>query len=154
MKRFPAGMAVSGAAILMLAAPAGALTGEQTFVVFGAGDDATVVATGPISGVGQDFESQTEEESTFVFPNGSVVADHPSTSEEFDFNPVTCLGTAQFAGTYSLRDGTGAYTGASGTGTYSGRAVFLAERTATGCSETETVFDFFFVRATGTTTLP
>ena len=154
MRRALVGVAIGAAGLLGFSSVAWAETGPQSFFIFGQDDaPATVVATGPISGVGQDFESQTAEEGTFEFPNGSVTADHPATSDESNFNPVTCVGTDNFAGTYTLRDGTGDYLGASGSGTYSGRAIFIGQRTADGCSDTGGT-SFFFVRASGTTTLP
>ena len=154
MKRALVGMAVGAAGLIGFSSAAWAATGTQSFFIFGQDDaPATVVATGPISGVGQDFESQEAEEGTFVFDNGSVTADHPQTSDQANFNPVTCIGTDNFAGTYTLRDGTGDYLNASGSGTYTGRAIFIGQRTADGCSDTAGT-SFFIVRATGTTTLP
>ena len=64
------------------------------------------------------------------------------------FDPRTCFGTATFNGTYAIESGTGAYAGATGAGTYQGQAFFLTERTAQGCSDEETAFSFFYVRAT------
>ncbi|MGH9224590.1 MAG: hypothetical protein ACRD2W_12625 [Acidimicrobiales bacterium] len=151
------GLAVLGLALVGLAAPAGAQTGNQSFLIHGEGDDpATVVATGPTSGVGLDFESEATETAVFEFDGGGFAVDHPSDSDDFDFDPRTCIGTDRFTGTYSLSGGSGAYAGVSGTGTYRGRAIFVAKRLPDGsCSEEEApVLNFFIVRAHGTTTLP
>ncbi len=153
MRRLLIGAAVSAATVLGFSSAAWAATGPQSFVIVGQNDTATVAASGPISGVGQDIENPDGQSGTFVFPNGSITADHPSTSDESSFNPVTCIGTDNFAGTYSLGSGTGAYAGTTGNGTYTGRSIFIGQRTAQGCSDTDG-FSFFFVRATGTTTTP
>ena len=153
MRRLLVGAAVSAATVLGFSSAAWAATGPQSFFIFGQDDTATVVASGPISGIGQDVEDPNGQTGTFQFPNGSVTADHPATSDDSSFNPVTCIGTDNFAGTYSLRSGTGAYSGTTGSGTYSGRAIFIGQRTAQGCSD-EAGTSFFFVRASGTTTTP
>jgi hypothetical protein len=152
MRRLVVGAAVSAATVVGFSSAAWAATGPQSFVIVGQNDTATVAASGPISGVGQDI-TVNDNTDVFDFPNGDVTIDHPETSETDNFNDVTCVGTARFAGTYSLRNGTGAYTGATGTGTYTGRAIFVGQRTAQGCSDTDGS-SFFFVRATGTTTTP
>ena len=154
MKRTLVGVAVGAAGVLGLSSAAWAVTGPQSFVIVGTDDNpATVVANGPISGVGQDIENPDGETATFDFPNGDVGVDHPATSDASNFNPVTCIGTDNFAGMYSLRNGTGDYLGVSGSGTYSGRAIFVGRRTANGCTD-EGSTSFFIVRATGTTTRP
>ena len=157
MRRILAVVAIIGAALAGSAGPAAAATGNQTFIIFGQDDpSALLVAFGPVSGTGTDFESEVSEESVFVFPNGSFHVDHPSDSDVFHFNPVTCVGTDRFTGTYTLSGGTGAYAGISGSGTYRGHAIVVGKRLANGtCSEEDpAVFSSFFVRATGTTTLP
>jgi hypothetical protein len=154
MKRTLVAIAVGAASVVGLSAPAWADTGGQSFVLFGQDDEpATVVASGPISGVGEDFESATAEVGTFVFPEGSITAVHPTTSDESTFNEVACFGTDRFEGTYTLVGGTGDLAGASGSGTYRGRAFFIGRRTAEGCSD-EGATSFFLVRASGTTTVP
>lgn len=135
------------------AAPAvAATTGAQRFTLFGQDDSATVIGAGPVFGVGEAITLDDDNDS-FVFPDGTFHVFHPETSSNDNFNEVTCLGTSTFAGTYTLSQGTGAYAGISGSGTYSGRAIFLADRTDTGCSEEGGHF-WVFVNATGTTTLP
>lgn len=154
MRRFLAGMALSLGALLGFSSPALAVTGSQTFVAFGNFTDpvATVIGSGPISGSGSATQIGPESERD-VYPSGTVVLNHPVTSESESFDPVTCVGRRTFAGTYSLEQGTGAYAGVSGSGTFEGQAYFLTERTAEGCSE-DLAFSFYFLRATGTTTLP
>jgi hypothetical protein len=154
MRRFIAGIALGLGSLLGLSSPAWAVTGPQTFTLFGGFDeDATIVATGPVSGVGRSVATGEETE-TDVYPQGSINLRHPETGGSNSFDPRACFGTSTFNGTYSVESGTGSYIGASGSGTYQGQAVFVAERTAQGCSEDEFVFSFFLVRATGTTTLP
>jgi len=145
-------VALGVGALLGLSSPAWSVTGPQSFILYGSFDDeATIVASGPISGVGRSI-STGEETETDIFPNGSINLRHPETGGSDSFDPRTCFGTATFNGTYSIDSGTGAYAGA--TGTYQGQAFFLAERTAQGCSQDETAFSFFFVQASGTTGLP
>lgn len=154
MRRLIAGMALGVGALLGISSPALADTGPQSFTLFGGfDDDATILASGPISGVGTSVPTGEETE-TDIYPDGSIDIRHPETGGSDSFDPLTCFGRAEFNGTYSIEGGTGAYAGASGTGTYEGQAFFLAERTEEGCSEDELAMSFFLVQATGTTTLP
>lgn len=152
MRRLFGGIVVGIGAFFALASPALAVTGSQSLTLFGQGDETTIVGSGPISGVGHSITTGEATE-TDVFPSGSVNISHPQTGGSDSFNPLTCFGTATFTGTYQITSGTGAYTGASGSGTYQGRSFFLGQRTADGCSE-DGGFNFFYVNASGTTTLP
>ena len=154
MRRIIAGVALGLGSLLGLASPALAVTGPQSFTLFGPfDDDGTIIANGPIAGFGRSI-STGEETERDVFPQGSVNLRHPQTGGSDSFDPATCFGRSTFNGTYAIESGTGAYAGASGSGTYQGQAFFLAERTAQGCAENDLVFSFYFVRAGGTTTLP
>ncbi len=147
------------AVTMMVAALAGttarpalaATTGAQRFNLFGDNNGQTVIASGTVFAVGESIPID-EDHDRFVFPNGSFLVTHPETSNDERFNEVACLGTATFAGTYTLSQGTGAYAGISGSGTYSGKAIFVADRTPTGCSEEGSAW--FFVSAPGSVTLP
>ena len=154
MRRMLVSAALGGAALLALAGPASAVTGDQTFVVFGTDPLApTVVASGPIAGIGTDIESETEPSGSFVFPEGSVQVDHPPTSGERGFIESACVGVERFVGTYSLEGGTGDYADASGGGTYSGTDVVVLSRTPDGCGD-EPELSLLAVTFNGTTTLP
>ncbi len=152
MRKMALGLSLALGALLGLSAPAGAVTGSQRFFIFGQDEGGTVVATGPISGVGTDIE-RPDETGTFVFPQGTVNIDHPQTGGLEDFNEVTCIGRFTFSGTYDITSGSGAYAQANGEGTYTGRGIFIGRRTAQGCAE-EGGTVYFFVDAEGTTTLP
>ena len=153
MKKTLAAMAMVVAALSMAVAPAAAATtSSQRFTIFGSDNGQTVIATGAFVAVGS-ANTVDDDNDTFVFPNGTFNVFHPQTGGTENFNETACLGTATFNGTYTLSGGTGAYAGISGSGTYSGKAIFVAERTGTGCSE-EGGSSWFFVTATGTTTLP
>jgi hypothetical protein len=135
-----------------VAGPAAAATGSQTFTIIAQDNGGTVIASGPISGVGQDIET-SDTTDQFVFPQGTLNIDHPTTSEDDTFNPVSCIGRATFAGTYTFT-GTGGLAGATGSGTYTGRAIFIADRNPDGTCSEDTGTSFAFVHATGTTTTP
>ena len=152
MRKIAVGVSLALGALLGLSAPAWAVTGSQRFIIFGQDEGGTVVATGAISGVGEDIET-SEDTDTFRFPQGDVNIDHPQTGGSEDFNEVACIGRFTFSGTYDITSGTGAYAQATGEGTYTGRGIFIGRRTAEGCSE-EGGTSFFFVTAEGTTTLP
>jgi hypothetical protein len=141
------------AALFTTAGAAAAETGGQHFTIFASdGDNGTVIATGPVSGVGEAITIDDDND-LFVFPNGTFKAFHPQTGGSDTFNEAACFGRSTFSGTYTLSDGTGDYAGISGSGTYRGRAFFVADRTDTGCDENGGS-SFFFVNASGTTTLP
>jgi hypothetical protein len=149
----------SGMALLIgMAAPAAAATtGAQRFtIVFvGEGDQGTVVASGPVAGVGSEVQISGDDVTgtdVATFRNGTVNILHTDTDFDGTFNDRTCIGRFSGSGDYTFVSGTGAYAGVSGSGTYTYRGTFFGHPTATGCSEDGLVVNT--VRATGTTTLP
>ena len=155
MRKTLAAMAMVVAVFAGMAAPSGAAsTGSLRLIINGRDDVQSVFAVGVVTGR-PDVISVDEDTDVYVFPEGSFTVFHPETSDDGNFNDVACVGTATFAGTFTLKDGTGAYTGISGGGTYTGKAVFWTTRTANGCSENDADgSSVFFVTATGTATLP
>jgi hypothetical protein len=153
MKRTLAAVGAVLGVVLGLAGPAGAITGDQEFVILFDDEESTVIANGPISGVGEDIEDAENQASTFVFPEGDVFLTHPETDSSEDFNEIACVGTFESTGTYDITGGTDEYLGADGSGTYQVHGVFILDRTDEGCSEEGGHF-FAVVHASGTTTLP
>lgn len=152
MRKLLVAMMLAATGMVGAAAPASAATTNQHFFIVQRDDrPGTVVATGPISGTGRDVEAPNGNSATFVFPNGTVHVNHPETSDHSTFNPVACVGTDTFRGTYTLNNGTGAYAGVHGSGTYRGTATFIGRPTAHGCSEQGTTI--VVVTATGHTSL-
>lgn len=155
MRKLMAGLGVALGAWLVVAGPAMAATsGDQTFTIVGEDNTGTVVASGPITGVGTDVET-SDTTDTFVFDAGSITISHidnPGGTQSF--NPTTCIGRGTFTGNYTITSGTGAYANATGSGTYSGRFFFVGDRDETGQCAEEGGFSFFTVRVSGTTTLP
>lgn len=137
----------------MLAGPASAATGDQHVVILGQDDGGTVVATGPISGVGQDVVTG-EETDQFASGQGSVTVNHHDTSGNQDFSDVTCVARFSVAGNCSIGGGTGAYAGATGTGTYTVRGLFVGPAVPPRAAATRAGRAFYILDATGTTTLP
>lgn len=153
MKRVIACLAAGTAAFLGFSSAAWAATGSETLTFFGRGDEpVTIVASGPITGVGQSIETGPDTE-TDVFAQGTVNVVHPVASETDTFDPVACLVRATFSGTYTVTGGTGAFAGATGQGTFTGEFVGVLRRTADGCSE-EPVDSFSVVHASGPLTIP
>ena len=120
MRRLCGGIALGIGAFFALASPASAVTGTQSLFVVGQGDEKTLFASGPISGVAEDIETGPNQEHD-IFPNGTVDTSTPQTGGSQSFDPITCVGRATFTGTYQITSGSGAYAGASGGGTYQGR---------------------------------
>lgn len=126
-------------------------SGRQDFVITYAGSLAaaltnspgrTVIATGVITGVGEEeFLSQQEGpsgtfvgSSNFVFPEGSVTVSVEGVAEPHFFGPGGCFIRNTIRGTYEITGGTGAFSGASGSGEFSGVNIVLASPSDTGCS--------------------
>lgn len=152
MKRMLGALAAGAALVLAYTAPAYAsTTGAQSFTLVGTDTNTTVIANGPIFGVGQDIET-SDTTDMFVFANGTINVSHPETSDNSTFNDVACLGTDRFAGTFTLTSGTGAFAGVSGSGTYTGHVLFVADRSGTECLDSGT--SFVVVNASGTATTP
>ncbi len=154
LKGLLAGATMTGTVLVGHVTPAEAITGAQSLTVVGINDRQTVVATGPVAGVGSVTPIDAESD-LLSFANGTLRLDHPQTGGDFHLNPLTCVATATFSGTYTLGQGTGAYAGVSGAGTYSGRGVFRFGHSADGsCSEENELVRFFTARNTGSTSLP
>ena len=164
MKKTLAAVAVAVAALIGLAGPAVADTGRQEIILFsGPGqEEATVIAIGPIFGVGTDVvlnEEFDDEAGTFVsedelvFPQGSAFTTFSGTAS-FDLNPLTCVGQGGGNADFDITGGTGAYQGAAGNGSGTFRFLFVGQRTAEGCVESEDDPGFFFAHLSGTATVP
>jgi hypothetical protein len=70
-----------------------------------------------------------------VFAHGAFSIHHPNGSVTVRLNPVTCLVTVSFSGTYQINNGYGRFKGIQGFGLYHGNSVGVAPRNATGtCS--------------------
>src|SRR5919202_1790647 len=112
-------------------------SGRQDFVITYSGSLAaaltnspgrTVVATGVITGVGEEeFLSQGEGpsgtfvgSSNLVFPQGSVSVSVQGVAEPHFFGPGGCFLRNTIHGTYKITGGTGAFSAATGRGEFSG----------------------------------
>lgn len=154
MKKTFAAVAAVVTALCMTAGPASAATSAQHFTILAQGDsEQTLIATGAFFAVGH-ADTVDDNNDVFVFPDGTFMVNHPQTGGSDSFNDTTCIGTSTFTGTYSFSGGTGAYDGITGSGTYSGKVLFQAERTDTGCSQTDGHTLLLVVNANGTVELP
>ncbi len=160
MKRLLAVLLGAAFVFMGLASPAAAQTqSNQRFIVFGGGSGAdvpfTVIAIGPITGVGTFEETEDPDIIRFRFPQGTVTLDSPTGDETEEFDERTCVGSFTFMGPFTVVGGTGAFQGVTGSGSVQGQGRFVGERTATGCSEDEDAgFFFLLATATGSVTLP
>jgi hypothetical protein len=154
MKKTFAAVATVVAALCMMVGPAAADADAQHVTIFAQGDsEQTVISTGAFFAVGQAVPIDDDND-LFTFPDGTFHVNHPQTGGSDNLNTTTCIGTSTFTGAYTLSAGTGAYAGISGGGTYSGKVLFLADRTDTGCSETDGHLLLLIVNANGTVSLP
>ena len=149
------------AGVMLSAVPVSAQSGNQRFTVIisGQGEGAPgisqVVASGPIRGVGTlEFSKSDEDVVIFVFPDGSITLDAPTTEETEDFNERTCSGSFTFSGTFDIIEGTGAYEGATGEGTFAGKGRFIGQRNPDGSCSEEDGFFFVVVKVKGTVSVP
>ncbi len=129
--------------------------GPQRFIVifsgFGSQESSTVIAVGPITGVGTFEETEDEDVVRFVFDRGSITLDAPTGDETEEFDEFTCTGSFTFSGPWTIIGGTGAYENATGSGRYAGQGRFIGVREPAGCSEDEDAgFFFLYVEVTGT----
>ena len=167
LKRLGALVGFFGLGLVLLASPARAATGSQSFrIIFTgnprAGSRGTVIAAGVANGVGfdetiaQDPHPDGSETDTdrITLPGGTITILDTDPPDTATFNPLTCTATLAVAGApYTVVGGTGAYAGASGSGTFSARGLVVFGRTATGCTDDIVVF-FADVRLTGTLSVP
>ncbi len=152
MKKTWLALVLGSLLVLGGAGPASAQSsGEQRFIVilssFNGRETSRVIAVGPITGIGTFEETEDEDVVRFVFPQGTLTLDAPTTDESEDFNEETCSGTFRFSGPWEIADATGAFEGATGSGTFRGQGRFVGQRTDTGCSEDEDA-GFFFLSVT------
>lgn len=135
-------------------------SGNQRFVLHGAGStfetQNTVVASGPISGVGyerivDDRSDQNHQDFTdeLVFPQGTVTMEVRG-SATTDFNAASCTGTIKGTIHWTITGGSGAYAGTSGNGSGSYVDRFVVKKGPEGCQEDEAVVTVFTARLLGT----
>jgi len=124
-------------------------SGPERIFIYGVGStfdlNYKVVASGPVSGVGEmTIVEETSDDShqdftaELVFPNGSITirVTGPST---INVNPAACAGSLRGTLQWTITGGTGAYEGASGSGTGAFAEWFVVERGPEGCSEGDAV---------------
>lgn len=142
-------VAVVSLALGVLAGPAQAATGRQTFRIVFSGDPragalGTVVLSGLVNGRGTDETiaqhpnpdgSETDID-LFTLSGGTITIQDTDPGGTFNFDPRSCIATVGTnAGVFTVLGGTGAYAGASGSGTFSAKGVVVFDRVPGGCSE-------------------
>jgi len=157
-----AGVGAALAFAMVAAGPASAATAPaqpQSFVLYSAGpgfDNVnTVIAIGPISGVGveQIIDDRSTEDSQdftarWVFPAGAVTVEVRG-SQITTFDPTSCAGAIAGTLQWTVTGGTDAYAGAAGTGTGQFSDRFVVQRTASGCDTDQAVINVFVARMSG-----
>ncbi len=163
MKRAVAMAVASVVAVLVLPGTASAEGGSQRFTLIFRDGESTVVAAGPIAGVGTVVEEEGGTELsfpvTFVFPDGSVSLIVSTVEESFDFDPVSCIVRFELVESYIITGGTGRYDGATGSGTFTGRAILVFPRDEHGnClgpeSDAAPLFSLSVLSGNGSVTIP
>jgi hypothetical protein len=146
MRKIVCAVLAGALALVMLAGPAAArsATNQRFKIVFvNTEEEATMVAVGPISGVGKIFfvSSEDRPDGSFVetyraeLPSGGFIFTVFGAPESFDLNPRTCVLRLVNSGTFTISEGTGAYSGVSGQGTFTFRLTQISQRTSEGCEE-------------------
>jgi hypothetical protein len=152
------------AVLLGFQSPAGAEDENQRFVIVRSGTSqdqkVKLVAAGPITGVGEVVEVPEQPDDPenvfrdeFVFPQGTLSLVFTRTTETFEFDPHTCVGSVESTSTFEVIGGTGAFADATGSGTSTRRGRFVTRRTPAGCSEDEGRL-VVVARLTGTVAVP
>jgi len=95
----------------------------------------TIVASGPITGVGRSVTVGETEVWTFPGLGTLTLVSHEIISHTEHFNPASCTGTFSGYETFKLTDGTGRLSDRTVIGTFRDHGVFLADRVQEGCSE-------------------
>ena len=162
MKRAALSLLIAVVVLLGHPAPAFAQQGTQRFIgtsTVPGGNTGTIVATGPITGVGTfvlpEGQGPGPLPGQFNFSEGTLFVTIVPNPPAIDFNPQTCLVLIRTSGTFEVTGGTGRFAGASGAGTFAGRAVVLLARGPQGECQPEAEPRFFFAVAdnTGNVTL-
>lgn len=163
MKRIVAMVLALGVAVFGLGAPASAETSNQRFRLVFRGDESTVVAAGPIRGIGSVVDQEGGSESSFsvafVLPDGTVFLTVTTVEESFDFDPVACVVRVRLVEDFEITGGTGRYRGATGSGRFTGHGMVILQRDADGSclspeSGAEPVVSVSVLKGTGDVTLP
>jgi hypothetical protein len=147
-----ASVAVAGATgILFAATGAGADTNTEAFRIVETNGSATVTAHGVFDASGVDIvRSQTDR---LVFPDGSLIINHPDADGTFTFklNPATCTARIKLSGAYTISNGKRAYKGATGSGTYQGKGTTVLARKSDGSCDfnAEPISDNTVIHASG-----
>lgn len=122
--------------VLGSAGTASAATGSQRFQLVFRGEHSTVVAAGPITGVGTVVDREGGDDGSFlvsfVLADGTVDVTVTPVEETFDFNSRACVGHLRIVEAFEVTGGTGPYQEATGTGTFAGRGTFIFPRDARG----------------------
>ena len=128
-----ASAAIAGATgIILSATGAGADTNTEAFKIVESNGSATVTAHGVFNATGVDIQrSQTDR---LVFPDGSLLINHPDSDGTFSFkvNPATCTARIKLSGAYTISNGKRAYHGITGSGTYQGKGTTVFARKSDG----------------------
>lgn len=163
MKRATLSLLVAVAVLVGLPSPAWAQQANQRFIATSTipgGNVGTVVATGPITGVGTfvlpEGQGPGPLPAQFMFADGTVFVTIVPTPPVIDFNPQTCLVLIRTSGTFQITGGTGRFSGTTGSGTFAGRAFVLLARGSEGECDPEEEPQFFFgvVDNTGHVSVP
>ena len=151
MKRAALSLLLAVVVLIGLPAPAWAQQGNQRFIATSTipgGNTGTVVATGPITGVGTfvlpEGQGPGPLPAQFIFDDGTLFVTIVPNPPAIDFNPQTCVVLIRTSGTFQVTGGTGRFSGATGSGTFAGRAFVLLARGPQGECNPEDEPQFFF----------
>jgi hypothetical protein len=147
-----AAVAIAGATGVVLAAGgAGAATETEAFRIVETNGSAMVTAHGVFNATGTDIQrSQTDR---LVFPDGSLIVNHPDSDGTFSYklNQSTCTARIKLSGAYTISNGKRAYKGITGSGTYQGKGTTVLARKEDGSCDfsADPVSDNTVIHASG-----
>jgi hypothetical protein len=152
-------LAVGGGTAHAAAPPDGAQVLRFHYNSSAAPDEETVIATGPIHGIGDDVQTENggTELATITFPTGTVQVTARTTGERVTADLTACRMTVAFSGIWSVVGGTDGYADASGGGPFTGLRIIHGERIDGVCQGPDSGLPPRLVtedvRATGTVSL-
>ena len=158
--RLGAVVALTLLAIPVLGLQAQAAESERFTIISTGPGPATVIASGPITGVGTETNNEQQNgqpfQSIFHLAKGDVYSTVTPGIPDVSFSPRSCVTRIVETDTFVYTGGTGPYAGVTGSGTAAVRVTIVGARTGLTCASPQTppAAMVVVVQGTGTANVP